>query len=75
MSTVTLHIEGMSCGHCLKAVRQALQGIPGATVDSVQMGRATLQTTAEGPTPEALAERVTAAGYSATAEVLDARHP
>lgn len=74
MATVTLHIEGMSCGHCLKAVQQALQGIPGAAVESVQMGRASVETSAEGPSPEALAERVTAAGYTATAEVVDARH-
>lgn len=74
MSTVRLHIEGMSCGHCLNAVQQALQGITGATVESVQMGRATIQTTAEGPTPEMLAERVSAAGYSAVAEVVDGRH-
>lgn len=75
MSTVRLHIEGMSCGHCLNAVRQALQGIAGATVDSVQMGRATVQTGEDGPTPELLAERITAAGYATTAEVVDARNP
>lgn len=67
MATVTLHIEGMSCGHCLKAVNQALHQVPGAEVTSVQMGRAVIETGADGPTPDRLAEAVKAAGYPATA--------
>jgi copper chaperone CopZ len=74
MAQVTLHIEGMSCGHCLRAVQQALQGIPGATVETVQMGRAVIETTPEGPTGEALAALVTDAGYRATPVVVDAPH-
>lgn len=74
MSMVTLQIEGMTCGHCLRAVQQALQAIPGATVQTVQMGRAVVETTADGPTGEALAALVTDAGYRATADVVDAPH-
>ncbi|HQW66110.1 MAG TPA: cation transporter [Gemmatimonadales bacterium] len=74
MAMVTLHVDGMSCGHCLRAVQQALQGIPGATVQTVQMGRAVVETTADGPTGEALAAVVTEAGYHATPVVVDAPH-
>lgn len=74
MATVTLHIEGMTCGHCLKAVQRALQGIPGATVQTVQMGRAVIETAPDGPSGSALAELVTDAGYRATPEVMDASH-
>lgn len=66
MSTVTLHIEGMSCGHCLNAVNQALAAVPGARINSVQIGRAVVETAAEGPTPQQLADAVAKAGYRAT---------
>ncbi|HEX5633463.1 MAG TPA: cation transporter, partial [Gemmatimonadales bacterium] len=42
MTPVTLHISGMSCGHCLNAVRNALTHTNGVEVRSVQMGRAEL---------------------------------
>ncbi|MEO5799660.1 MAG: copper chaperone [Gemmatimonadales bacterium] len=66
MSTVTLHIEGMSCSHCLNAVNKALGSIAGATVQSVQIGRAVIESGPGGPTPDALAAAVTSAGYRAT---------
>jgi copper chaperone len=62
MSRVTLHIEGMSCGHCLKAVNQALSSVPGASVVSVQIGRAVVET---GPTTDQLVAAVDEAGYNA----------
>jgi copper chaperone len=40
MTPVTLHISGMSCGHCLNAVRNALSNTQGVEVRSVQIGRA-----------------------------------
>ena len=67
MSTVTLHIEGMSCGHCLNAVNKALSAVPGAQIESVQIGRAVIVTQPGGPAGEDLAAVVTRAGYSATA--------
>ncbi|MES2305417.1 MAG: cation transporter [Gemmatimonadota bacterium] len=69
MSTVTLHIEGMSCGHCLNAVNKALGSVPGATIQSVQIGRAVIESPAGGPSAEELAAAVTRAGYRATAAV------
>lgn len=67
MPTVTLHIEGMSCGHCLNAVNKALHAVPGALVESVQIGTAVIVTEPGGPTAEDLATAVTRAGYPATA--------
>lgn len=66
MTSVTLHIEGMSCGHCLNAVSRALHGVPGAEVKSVQMGRAEVAVSAK-PAVAALIAAVAAAGYRATA--------
>ncbi|MES2123593.1 MAG: cation transporter [Gemmatimonadota bacterium] len=68
MSQITLHIEGMSCGHCLNAVNKALTAVPGARIESVQIGRAVVTIDPGGPTPEALAEAVTRAGYRATVQ-------
>lgn len=64
MSEVTLHIEGMSCGHCLNAVRRALEGVEGAALRTVQIGRAEVEGDAD---PAALVAAVEAAGYRATA--------
>jgi copper chaperone CopZ len=66
MSQVTLHIEGMSCGHCLKAVNQALNSVPGARVVSVQIGRAVVETAPDGPSADQLVAAVDEAGYDAT---------
>ena len=40
--TQTLHISGMSCDHCLRAVRDALTNHDGVEVESVQLGSATI---------------------------------
>ncbi len=65
MTRVTLQIDGMSCGHCLNAVNQALRNIAGVEVKQVQMGRADLDVA--GPEQTAAAEQaVEAAGYHAT---------
>jgi copper chaperone len=66
MKTATLHIEGMSCGHCLNAVNRALSSIPGVALESVQIGRASVRYDEQNVTPEALREAVADAGYRAT---------
>jgi copper chaperone CopZ len=66
MQHATLHIEGMTCGHCLNAVSRALRAIPGVEIDSVQIGRADLRYDERTTTPDALEAAVTEAGYRAT---------
>lgn len=65
MERVKLQIEGMSCGHCVNAVNRALNGVSGAKVAEVQIGRAVVDLPSEGPTAEALVEAVRKAGYRA----------
>jgi copper chaperone CopZ len=43
MERLTLTIEGMSCEHCVRAVRGRLEKTPGVKVDDVQVGTATLE--------------------------------
>jgi len=61
-----LAVEGMSCASCLRTVRRALEGVPGAHVESVQMGLALVDYDPARTSPEDLAAAAAAVGYRAT---------
>ena len=63
MQKVKLQIEGMSCGHCLSAVRQALAAVPGVRVATVQLGRAEVEVPDEAGS-DLLVSAVEGAGYT-----------
>ena len=63
METKTFQIGGMSCGHCVKAVRDALGELPGVQVQRVDVGTATVQYDPAVAHPEQLADAVRDAGY------------
>ena len=67
MRRVTVHITGMSCGHCLQAVTQALTSQPGIELESLRMGRAEVRYDDRITSPAMIESLITAAGYSATA--------
>ena len=67
MQSLTLHIEGMSCGHCLNAVSRALAGLPGVEVESIRIGRADVRYDAAAIAPDRIEAAVTEAGYRTTA--------
>jgi copper chaperone CopZ len=67
MRHLTLHITGMTCGHCMHAVNQSLVAHPGVRLESLRMGRAELQYDEEVTTPSAIEAAVAEAGYTATA--------
>ncbi len=66
-SKVTLHIDGMSCGHCSGMVQRTLEGISGISGVSVDLDRkkATFQVDDERLVDTAVKE-VTGAGYKAS---------
>lgn len=66
MQSLTLHIEGMSCGHCLNAVSRALNQLPGVEVASVRIGRAELRYDEHQLDPARIEAAVADAGYRAT---------
>ncbi|MDD5008095.1 MAG: heavy-metal-associated domain-containing protein [Syntrophorhabdaceae bacterium] len=43
MAEAVMKIEGMSCQHCVMAVKKALGGVPGVVQSDVQIGSATVQ--------------------------------
>ncbi len=67
MRSLTLHIEGMSCGHCLNAVNQALAQLPGVRLEALRIGRADLEYDETAIEPGRIEAAVTEAGYRATA--------
>ena len=67
MRHLTLHIEGMSCGHCLNAVNRALAGLSGVEVESVKIGRADIRYDEQVLDSTRIEAAVADAGYRATA--------
>ena len=65
MKDLTLHIEGMSCGHCLNAVSRALGAVPGVEIGSVKIGRAEVRYDETAVNPARIADAVSEAGYPA----------
>lgn len=63
MKDITLAIGGMSCGHCLSAVNQAINSIPGVEVRSVQIGRAELRVPDTDPAGDLVRAAIEGAGY------------
>jgi copper chaperone CopZ len=68
MRQATLHIEGMSCGHCLNAVNRALNAIPGVRIDAIRIGRADVSYDENTTGPSDLEAAVADAGYRATVQ-------
>jgi copper chaperone CopZ len=71
MARLTLHITGMSCGHCLHAVTEALASHPGVQLESLRMGRAVVRYDDRITSPAAIENLVSSAGYPATAAPPD----
>lgn len=64
---LTVDIGGMSCGHCQKAVRGALESVDGVQIDEVAIGRASMRFDAALVKPDAIAEAIRDAGYTIVA--------
>ena len=63
MKTIDLTIEGMSCGHCVMAVKKGLSALPGVTIESVDVGKARIQIDEATASREMLAKAIDEAGY------------
>ena len=69
-TTARYAVTGMTCGHCVSAVREevsALAGVRGVDVDLVTGGASTVTVTSEAPLPEeSVRAAVDEAGYVLT---------
>lgn len=68
MSKLELEIEGMSCGHCVAAVSEALGELDGVSVENVRIGSAEVNYQPELVSPEQIVLAVEDAGYTAQAK-------
>ena len=63
MQTI-LNVEGMSCGHCVRAVSNALEELPGVVSAQVSLEAKTATVEHEdGVTPEQMKSAIEEAGY------------
>jgi copper chaperone CopZ len=65
MEKLSLAIRGMSCGHCVKSVDQALKALPGVEVERVEVGSATVAYDPAQIQPEQIEAAVSEEGYQA----------
>lgn len=63
MKTLDLKIEGMSCGHCVMAVKKELSKLTDVMVESVEVGKARVQIDEAAVSLDRLAKAVEEAGY------------
>ena len=65
MERVQFTIEGMTCEHCVRAVRGRLERTPGVRVDEVRVGTARIEYDPAKTTIDDLEEAIAEEGYTA----------
>lgn len=62
---IDLTIEGMTCEHCVRAVRGRLEQTPGVRVDQVNIGSATIRLDPEQASLDDVQDAISDEGYTA----------
>lgn len=65
MESLTLTIEGMTCEHCVRAVRGRLEKTDGVKVGDVQIGSAKLEYDPAKTNVDAIEDAIADEGYTA----------
>lgn len=66
MAETKIAIEGMSCQHCVMAVKKALGGVPGVLESDVQIGSAVVKYDENKVKQSDIETKIEAAGYKVT---------
>jgi len=72
VSTLALTINGMSCQHCVRAVREALDAVDGVTVSQVDIGSAQVSFDPALVSVASIEDAVRDAGFESEARAADA---
>jgi copper chaperone CopZ len=72
MKQAIFDVSGMSCGHCVSHVTQALEKLSGVEVGHVSVGTAEVRYDPARTTPTAIADAIDAAGYQVRARLTPA---
>jgi copper chaperone CopZ len=65
LDTIRLTIEGMTCDHCVRAVRSRLEETPGVEVERVEVGSAVIRLDPTATNIEAVEDAIADEGYTA----------
>jgi copper chaperone len=65
MERADFEVGGMSCGHCVAAVRRTLEEQDGVRVENVEIGSARITYDPARTSPDRLAAVITEEGYEA----------
>lgn len=65
MEQTTIAIQGMSCGHCVAAVKGALGRLDGVEVREVKVGSAKVAYDPRAVSPERITQAIADEGYAA----------
>ena len=65
MDLVHLTIEGMTCEHCVRAVKNRLADTPGVEVERVEVGSAVIRLDRGATSVEAVEDAIADEGYTA----------
>jgi len=72
MSTATYTVVGMTCGHCVTAVTEEVEALPGVTSVDVDLGTGGLTVTSTDPVDDgAVRAAVEEAGYRVAGATSD----
>ena len=66
MKTVQFEVTGMSCGHCVGAVKAAAASVDGVTVESVSIGSVVVSLDETRARVGDVVDAIADAGYEAT---------
>ena len=65
METIHLTIEGMTCEHCVRAVKNRLAETPGVEVEQVDVGSAVIRLDRGATSIESVEDAIADEGYTA----------
>jgi len=73
MQTALFNVQGMTCGHCVKAIEAKVRSLPGIDTVTVDLQRAVAKIAYEpqAVTVDTIIKAINEEGYQAS---LDARH-
>jgi copper chaperone len=63
MSTTTLEVTGMTCGHCVMTITEAISDVPGVTGVQVDLATGKTVVTGDAVDEAAIREAIAQAGY------------
>jgi copper chaperone len=63
MAEVTIKIDGMSCQHCVAAVKKAVDAVEGVSSSNIEVGNATVSFDESKTNSGAISGAIQSAGY------------